>query len=425
MNAPIPYTAIIIDADKLCQIAIIQDLGRRGIPIVAIAANASAIGFRSRYVGRRIISPVPSHDVAYADFLLDEVPRGVLYYSNDAAAEMMARNRRILSDGGFSFLVSGPEVLEKLANKEQLYITASECGVRVPNSRLVAVSEAAQGAAAVGFPCILKSTNLAGGVYEPVASADAVEPAVRRMQAAISGADWRHRRANLMVQEWIPQDDTTLWNFNALVKNGEIVSFSMGTRIRTDIRRDGAIGSMLLYGRTGYHPDVHEANRRLLRHVRYDGIMETEWSQSRSDPKSLYLYDFNPRPSGNFRWTLKSGVPMALQYYQLSLGRIVTGNRAMNSGVPYFKIVTRQNDFLWALKNPRLSAFDKTRVLAQNLRALLRPGRNAIDIFDPGDPGPTAAAACEAVSYCWEELARVFKQRLFKRRQTSFRRVET
>lgn len=414
MRNPItpPPPAIVIDAEKLSQIAIIQDLGRRGIPITAIAADEAAPGLRSRYVQRKIISPLPSHNAAYAEFLAAEAPRGVLFYSNDASAEMVASHRECLRRAGFSFLTSSPATLASVVRKSQLYTTAAACGIKVPRSRLVSAQSAAAAAAEIGFPCILKSTNLAGGVYERIARPENVPDALARMQAVISGDHWRHRHAELMVQEWIRQEHTTLWNFNALVYEGRIVSFSMGRRVRTDLRSDGTVGSMLLYGVTAFNGPVFEANRRLLAHLVYTGIAETEWSLTADDPEQLYLYDFNPRPSGNFRWTLKSGVPMAKQYYELSLGRAPCGNSVMREGVFYVKFLMRHNDLLYAIRNSRLTTAQKARVFLQDAAALLRPSRHAVDILDPSDPGPTFAGIRELAAFCSTSLGRSFRNTL-------------
>jgi len=243
----------------------------------------------------------------------------------------------------------------------------------------------------------------------------------QRMQVRIHSAEWQHRRSRLMVQEWIPQTNTILWNFNACVSYGEIAGFSMGRRIRTDRHRDGSIGSTLLYGITAFHPGIFEANERLLHHLRFDGIMESEWSENGLDPAALYLYDFNPRPSGNLRWTLKSGVPVVRQYYRLSLGLPLDGRPRMKPGVKYFKIICRQNDFVESLENPAFSAVDRACVFWQNALALTRPGKHAIDILDPSDLGPTLRSARELAAIIRGMFGR-FAKRVFSFRDFRQRR---
>lgn len=393
MKTPYRIPAIVCDADKLSQIAIIQELGRLGVPVTAVAATPSAIGFSSRYAGQRIILPVPSHEPEYVPRLIGATPAGVLFYSNDANTENVARHKQELLASGFFLLVADSTVLDDVINKDRLYTTAAACGVAVPKSILIQSSAGLHEAAReIGYPLILKSTNLAGGVYRFVGCDEHLESAFRGMEEIVKGEEFRHRRARLIVQQWIPQDDTELWNFNACVRSGEIISYSMGKRIRTNRKPDGSIGSTLLYGRTAHNDRILDCNRRLLRYLGYDGLLETEWSQSRESPEAIHLYDFNPRPSGNIRWALKSGAPLVEDYYRLALGLPTGPAQHMRTGVKYFKMFWKDTDLLEAFANPSLSGKQKAAIAAMNLWGLLTCWRHAIDIFDPSDPGPTGRA---------------------------------
>ncbi|HLK48891.1 MAG TPA: hypothetical protein VKT49_12190 [Bryobacteraceae bacterium] len=394
MRADLQTPAIVCDAEKLSQTAIIQELGRLGIPVVALSASAKAIGFGSRYVKQRIVCAVPSHEDPYVEFLISKAPRGVLFYSNDANTENVSRNRQRLASSGFSVFVSDPATLQRVIHKDQLFLTAQECGVLVPRCALV--SSAAELEASIdgfGLPLILKSTNLAGGIYRFVTSRDAAVPTFQEMSEVIHSRDLEHRGSQLMAQQWIQQDDTRLWNFNACVQSGKIVSFSMGRRLRTDVRRDGSLGSMLLFGQTAFHAGIFEENQRLLEHLNFDGLVETEWSEGTAGPP-FYLYDFNPRPSGNIRWVFRSGVSLAEQYYRLALGLPAVPQK-MKIGTKYAKVFYRQNDFLHALEDHRRTTRERLRILADDLMMVVRCGRHAVDVLDPKDPGPTFRACSE------------------------------
>ncbi len=405
--------AIVCDADKLSQVAIIQELGRLGVPVVALAEPAAAIGFASRYIAKRIVCPVSSHTPEYISFLIESVAPGVIFYSNDANAENISRHRRELLANGFELLISDISVLERVIQKDKLYKTACECSVPVPKCFPVSsAGELSTVAADLRFPVILKSTNLAGGVYKFVHDLASVPAVFHEMTEIINSDGFRDRSARLMVQEWVPQENTKLWNFNACVQSGQIVCFSMGERIRTNRDRDGWIGSALLYGKTAYNHRIFEQNERILRHLRYDGIVETEWSES---PSLIYLYDFNPRPSGNIRWALKSSTSIVEQYYRIARG-LPPLPQAMRNGVKYAKIFFRQNDFLDAISSGRLSMRDKLAVLAEDLAILARCRRNAVDILDLSDPGPTLRATGEIVQRLSAALRRRISRTAQRRR---------
>ncbi len=385
--------AIVCDADKLSQIAILQELGRAGIPVVATAGSTKAIGFASRYVTRRFSWNTPSYDPRFVDMMIEHLPRGVVFYSNDANAENLSAQRQRLLDAGFRIRIASFETLSSVLNKEALGPVAKACGVCVPTSVHVSSADDLRVAARrIGFPLIIKSTNLAGGVYRLVRGERELVPSYAEMEREISSDAWRHRNAGLFIQKWIETEGARLWNFNALVDGGDICSWSMGVRVRTNRRPDGTIGSTLLFGKTESDDDILDANRRLLRLLKYDGFVETEWSKREGEPPEMYLYDFNPRPSGNIRWVLQSGVPMALQYYRLCIGTLDRVQTPMRSGTRYYKVFYRDNDFLLSLDDPSQTAGRSFAILVENLRAIFSCRHDAVDSLDPDDLGPTFRA---------------------------------
>lgn len=394
-NNPYRTRAIVCDAEKLSQVAIIQELGRAGVPVIALSGMPAAIGFASRYVSQRIATPVPSYDPGYIHLLCSSVPRGVLFYSNDANTENISRHRERLAAAGFRLLISDISTLGRVIDKDRLYLTGLECGVSVPQCAFVSsLDEVTEKIKEYGLPVIVKATNLAGGVYRLIDQAESAAGVLREMKEIVASEDHRHRSARLMVQRWIPQDATKLWNFNACVQGGEIVSFSMGERIRSDVYPDGRLGSILLFGRTMYNEHIHQLNARLLQHLRFDGIVETEWSEKITGTNETFLYDFNPRPSGNIRWSFKSGVALAVQYYRLALGE-APERQSMRPGIAYAKVFYRWSDPVAALSNSRITLAQKLAVLRDDFAAVVRCRRHAVDILDIADPGPTVRATAE------------------------------
>jgi len=391
-NYQIP--AIVCDAEKLSQVAIIQELGKLKIPIIAVSNKKKAIGFASRYIEEKIICEIPSYEEKYARFLVHCLPRGVIFYSNDANTENIANNKNTLLKEGFGLLISDSSILKRVIEKDNLYSTGLECSVRVPKSFVVSsYSNLMEVASKVGFPLILKATNLAGGVYRLARRQQELDIIFEEMRKTINSEIWRHRKARLIVQEWIPQQNIRLWNFNACVVGGEIISYSMGERIRTNIFQDGGVGSTLMYGISKYNESILKENRKILKHLKYDGIVETEWSENVMSPEMTYLYDFNPRPSGNIRWAFQSGVSFVEDYYRVCLGLPLSNRSEMKEGVKYFKIFYHDNDFLKAIENPGLSFRKRISVLKEDIIALLSYRRHAIDVLDVKDLGPTMIAS--------------------------------
>ncbi len=397
-------SAIVFDADKLSQVAIIQELGRFGIPITAIARSSPAMGFGSRFVKQRIECPIPSHEDEYIEFAMSECSPGVVFYSNDASTENVARHQSELRARGFSVLVSAAETLDRVIQKHQLYETARECGIAVPRCRAVRdIDDFLRCIEQFSLPSILKATNLAGGVYRFVRDRGSAATTFVELSQLVGREEYRHRRTELMLQEWISQSAVTLWNFNACVKAGEIVSYSMGKRLRSDVQADGRLGSMLLYGTTAYNEPIYELNRRLLAHLKFDGIIETEWSVDSVTESQMYLYDFNPRASGNIRWAFRSGVSLAKDYYDLALGLKPSPGK-MRPGVHYAKVLYKDSDWLQALVRKDIGPRKKLGILLQDMFLLLRSRRNAVDVLELSDPGPTVRAVRQLFSMLLQSI---------------------
>lgn len=388
-SKPYPVPAIICDAEKLAQVAVIQELGKHEAPLVLISKYADARGFASRYAGQRRVADCESHQNEYIDYLIENIPKGVIFPSNDANAENLSKNKHKLLSAGFRLLVADYEVMQTVVDKYQLYLTTQKCSIKCPrslriNTRADLLAVAEKGS----FPLIIKSTHLAGGVYRLVKRKEDLEKAYGEMIEEINSPAHAQRHSQLIIQEWIDPAEVTLWNFNACVKAGEILCYAMGRRIRTDVRPDGTSGSMLLFGETQFDEEIFNANKRLLKYLNYEGIVETEWSLN-GEASRLYLYDFNPRPAGNLRWVLRSGVPLADCYYRACLDRPSVNGIAMKEGVKYYKIFYENNDFVFAVNNPRYSFRQVLAILRENFFAVMTFRKHAIDIFEVSDLRPT------------------------------------
>jgi len=407
--------AIVCDAEILCQIATIQELGKYSIPLVVISTEPNAIGFYSKYATTRILTKIKSYEQEFIDYLINNIPRGVIFYSNDANVENISKHKKRLLDEGFRVLVADYDIIAKVLDKYELYLVSKKCSVKCPRSYLIkSISDLNRFSQQVDLPYIIKATTLAGGVYRIIKDESELPRLYEEMNNTINKKEYVHRQARLFIQEWIEPEDASLWNFNACVKNGDIISYSMGRRIRTDVKSDGTLGSMLLYGVTEFNQEIYEANKILFKSLNYEGIVETEWSTS-PHYNGAYLYDFNPRPTGNIRWVYRSGVSIAEHYYRLNLDLPLNCNIKMKEGVKYYKIFHFNNDFLFSIQNPNLSKKDALVVLKENIVALLNYKKNAIDILDITDIRPTVKEIKEMLFHLIKKINR-FLIKMFKKK---------
>ena len=405
--------AIVCDAQNLSQVAIIQELGKYKIPIISIADTGHAIGNASKYISKKYNWSVPSYSEEYIHNIITYLERGVIFYSNDPNTENISEHKQKLLSSGFKVIVADRSILNTVINKENLYISTQECSVKVPKTAVVHTYEDLLfKSSEINYPFILKANNFAGGIYTLVTNKAEVQYCYKMMREKVDdkiNLTWR--QSSLLIQEWIPQDNLVLWNFSAIVLNGEIKSYSMGRRIRTNLRKDGTIGSTLMHGETEYNKMIFENNKRLFRHLTYEGFVETEWSIDKVTHE-IYLYDFNPRPSGNIRWALNSGLDI-YQFYSIAINNAKTDSShediksheqvdcsneintsiKMIQNVKYYKIFYEVNDFTVAVSNPKLTYHQKFLVLAENIFAICQYKKNVIDILDSNDLKPTIIAS--------------------------------
>ncbi|MBN8730163.1 MAG: hypothetical protein J0L64_06440 [Acidobacteria bacterium] len=357
---------------------------------MALSPDPHAAGLASKFATQALTLPLMSHEEEHVGVLLEKAPRGVIFPSNDANVQNLARHAEILAEAGFHFYAPSSAALDGLINKDSLCATCAECGVRTPRSTLVRTEDdLAHAAERFAYPLLLKPTNLAGGVYRLVPERSKLREQYQELRSLLLTAPYRHRKAGIMVQEWIPQESAELWNITGCVADGEITCAAMGRRLRTERRRDGTTGSALLHGVSAYDEEIYGLTQKLLRHVRYRGLVECEWSKSIADGGGTVLYDVNPRPSGNIRWALGSGAPLVEHYYRLALGLEPSRGPVMQEGIEYFKVIWAQTDIGGALENPAYSPLDVVRVGLQNVRAMLPFSRAVVDVWDTRDAGPT------------------------------------
>ncbi|MBN1684104.1 MAG: hypothetical protein JW855_01515 [Gammaproteobacteria bacterium] len=381
--------AIICDAHIVSQVAIIQELGKLKIPIYAISNSDKAVGFYSKYIFEKHICKSASHTEDYIRFIIKKLPKGVIFCSNDPNAEIIAKNKDKLINNGFKLIAPDKEIFDGIRNKDRLYITAKKIQIRVPKCYLIgSVDELLAIEKKFQYPFIIKATKLAGGVYRFVRNHEEIVDVYEKMRSLIESLEWKDRSSSLMVQEWIDQRDVKLWNFNGFAFKGNILSFSMGERVRTNISSEGIIGSTLLHGRTAFNEKIYKLNKIFVENTQFSGIFESEWSENNKTSET-YLYDFNPRPSGNIRWAFKSGANLVGDYYRLANDLPLITPSPMKKNINYYKIFYEVNDFFKSNDNPNNSFNQRASILKENICAIMKYNKNAIDIFDINDPLPT------------------------------------
>ncbi len=155
--------AAIVFNSHITGLAVTRSLGRRGVPVIALDPDPKGYGFASRYATVTALCPyVLTDEDGFIAFLLElgkalEQP-AVLYPTNDEWVLAVNRHRDVL-DKYFLIPFSGPEIVEPVLDKAQLYRTATELEIPIPRTWYLEDEDLAQVEAALHYPCILKPTE--------------------------------------------------------------------------------------------------------------------------------------------------------------------------------------------------------------------------------------------------------------------------
>lgn len=153
-------TILVTNAGLGSAISIIRSLGRKGWRVIAADSSEGSLGFRSRYVGERLVYPAP--ETAPGEFvaaLRDAArARGIdLIIPVTDAAILPLSEARAQFEGVCMLALPKPEALAVVTNKLKTLDLAERQGVPAPQTRLVTTAqEAVERSDGLSWPVVLK-----------------------------------------------------------------------------------------------------------------------------------------------------------------------------------------------------------------------------------------------------------------------------
>jgi predicted ATP-grasp superfamily ATP-dependent carboligase len=151
--------AIVLGVDTPIGLAIIRDLGVRGVAVHGIAREADAIGLSSRFLHEGYVRA--RGEEALIRQLLDLQERLgeiSLFAISESDIALLNRHRERLNRCTMMF--ADQARMERVLNKELTYAAAGRVGIRVPRTEQVrSITEAATACASLNFPVVVKWAN--------------------------------------------------------------------------------------------------------------------------------------------------------------------------------------------------------------------------------------------------------------------------
>jgi D-aspartate ligase len=305
----------------------------------------------------------------------DEARRSMLVPTTDETLGTVARNRERLEQ---RYVVASPgrPAVQAVLDKWRTYEIAERVGVSVPDTFAPRSVEELEGQRkAFRFPCLVKP-RIGHRYYErfgrkmtKVNSFDELLSAYREATEAGHA---------MMVQEFIPGDDTHGVNFNAYCIRGEPRVWCTAEKIRLAPPGTGrprvAVSKQL--------PELKAPATALLGAFGYEGFSCTEFKRDARDG-SFKLMEINARHNLSTGLSVACGVNFpVLEYLHHMRGDAPDGSARPRTGLYW---IDGLSDAAFGLRY----ALDERYSPLQVLRPYARPHVRAV--FDPRDPRPAWA----------------------------------
>jgi D-aspartate ligase len=315
--------ALVFRADGYCPLGIVRSLGRLGVPVHGIDDSSRAYALRSRYCAGRFVYPTERVAAdALVDYLCETARRiggkPILYPTFDARNVFVEEHGDALAEH-FTFPRQPKGLVSRLYNKRTMYELCKEIDVPTAETLFPSTLDEVESALdRVQFPVVLKAID-----GDRLMRYAGVRLLIARDRKELLDGFRRLDEPgfpNLMLQEYIPGEDDTIWMFNGYFDRGSECLFGItGQKLRQHPVHTG----MTCLGICRPCPPVEENTKRIAKAVGYRGIIDIGYRFDRRD--GLYkLLDINPRIGATFRLFVdRNGTDVARAQYLDLTGQAV------------------------------------------------------------------------------------------------------
>jgi predicted ATP-grasp superfamily ATP-dependent carboligase len=219
----------------------------------------------------------------------------LLMPTNDESALFVAENAVRLREA-FFFADNSVTVVRSLYNKKNMYFLAKQLSIPSPETIFPeSLDDVLEFCESAHFPVMLKaSDNIRTAKYagKKMVVARSKDELIRSYNAMEDGSN-----PSLMIQEYIPGNDGSVWMFNGYFDENSDCLFSITGK---KIHQTPVYTGMTSLGLCLLNPAIDSATKLLVKAVGYKGILDIGYRYDSRD--RLYkLLDANPRLGATFR----------------------------------------------------------------------------------------------------------------------------
>lgn len=306
---------VVLRSDSHGGLNIMRSLGRLGVPVYNLDPNPWAPTFRSRYCRGRFVWDIEHRPADESLAYMAEVRRRIgrpciLIPTTDRTANFVADHAGTLAKS-FVFPQQSPGLVRSLASKRDMFHLARRHGIPTPDAVFPASREdVLLFLERVRFPVMLKGID-GQRLWDRTGKKMFIVQSKEKLLELYDAAEDPHR-PNLMLQEYIPGGDETVWMFNGYFNGASdcLVGFT-GKKLRQCPVHTGSTS----LGICLRNQVVEETTRRFMRVVGYRGILDIGYRYDARD--DLYkVLDVNPRIGATFRLFVgENGIDVARALY--------------------------------------------------------------------------------------------------------------
>ena len=395
LEATIP--AVVAPAFNATGLGIVRDLGRAGVPVIAVDHYPKSIGLTSRYA-----VPAVSRDPRYdEEGLLQDLERigavlpqrAVLFPAFDDHVWAFSRHAERL-EKYFILPFARWATMQRLADKETQMQAAWAAGVHTPKTSFVhGPDDLEEAAREVPFPALFKPLR-----HQEMRRRFGAKVVLAETPADLAAA---YKKASicggLMLQEIVPGDDQAFYTFGAY---HDASSRPLGQFISRKIRQHPRDFGESRIAVSDWVPDVAAASLRLLDELAYHGVSGTEFKRDPRDGR-LKLMEVNARHWLHHTLATAAGVNLSTIAYSDAVGRPFTAP-PQRDGVRWLDLGREARDTAAELRRGQIKPLE----VLSGFRGVRVDAVYALD-----DPAPAARELASAVARDARRLAQKVAER--------------
>jgi len=389
-NNTIP--GVIVIGDHVQGLGIIRSLSQLKIPIYLVNDNKLCIGRFSKYLSKFIKMPSMKNESEFIHFMLSlvnqyELKNYMLIPTNDNAVKVISQNKVVL---GECYQIPTPEwdITKFALDKKLTYGLATKNEIPTPNT--IFINEKSDFKELekldIQYPVLIKGTE--GLKFYNKTGAKAFRAnSDYELKTILSKISRFTVSSEIIIQEMIPGGTDSMYSFCSFFKNGEIIGFWTGRKIREHPMGAGTA----TFAESVRVPEIVELGIKLLKAMNYYGISEIEFKKDPRDGK-FKLIEMNARSWLWISLARRAGVDFIAMLYNDVIGRDMIIPSEFKENIKWIHFYTD----LWVSLKEMLGK----RMSMRNYILSLR-GEKEYAVFSLDDPLPFIAETL-MLPYLWK-----------------------